>query len=73
MSVLTRLSRYRLALLHILQRRLRLYRRGTGTRPEAGFLPEIYSWGHRHVLGLAVDPERNVVWAVEARNNGHDE
>ncbi|NLC21392.1 MAG: PQQ-dependent sugar dehydrogenase [Halomonadaceae bacterium] len=40
---------------------------------EAGFLPEIYSWGHRHVLGLAVDPERNVVWAVEARNNGHDE
>lgn len=40
---------------------------------EAGFLPEIYSWGHRHILGLAVDPERDIVWAVETRSNGHDE
>ncbi|WP_111415375.1 PQQ-dependent sugar dehydrogenase [Billgrantia lactosivorans] len=40
---------------------------------EAGFLPEIFSWGHRHVLGLAVDDERGNVWAVEARSNGHDE
>ncbi|MDX5435466.1 MAG: PQQ-dependent sugar dehydrogenase [Halomonas sp.] len=40
---------------------------------EAGYLPELYSWGHRHVLGLAVDETRNNVWAVEARGNGHDE
>ncbi|NIC07974.1 PQQ-dependent sugar dehydrogenase [Billgrantia bachuensis] len=40
---------------------------------EAGFLPRIYSWGHRHVLGLAVDEKRGYVWAVEARSNGHDE
>ncbi|MCC5884271.1 MAG: PQQ-dependent sugar dehydrogenase [Halomonas sp.] len=40
---------------------------------EAGYLPEIYSWGHRHVLGLAVDESRGDVWAVEARNSGHDE
>ena len=40
---------------------------------EAGVLPEIYSWGHRHVLGLAIDPEHGDVWAVETRNNGHDE
>ncbi|MGR4070040.1 PQQ-dependent sugar dehydrogenase [Billgrantia sp. C5P2] len=40
---------------------------------EAGYLPEIYSWGHRHVLGLAVDEDRDNIWAVEARSNGHDE
>lgn len=40
---------------------------------EAGYLPRIYSWGHRHVLGLAVDQERGHVWAVEARPNGDDE
>lgn len=40
---------------------------------DAGYLPEIYSWGHRNVLGLAVDNDRGNVWAVEARGNGHDE
>ncbi|MCE8018470.1 PQQ-dependent sugar dehydrogenase [Halomonas sp. MCCC 1A17488] len=40
---------------------------------EAGYLPEIYSWGHRRVLGLAVDEKRSNVWAVESRSNGHDE
>lgn len=40
---------------------------------DAGYLPEIYSWGHRHILGLAVDERRGSVWAVEARGNGHDE
>ncbi|MEQ4539562.1 PQQ-dependent sugar dehydrogenase [Halomonas desiderata] len=40
---------------------------------DVGYLPEIYSWGHRHVLGLAVDRSRGDVWAVEARGNGHDE
>ncbi|MCE8022454.1 PQQ-dependent sugar dehydrogenase [Halomonas sp. MCCC 1A11036] len=37
---------------------------------DAGYLPELYSWGHRHVLGLAVDETRNNVWAVEAHDNG---
>ena len=40
---------------------------------DAGYLPEIYSWGHSHILGLAVDDRRGSVWAVEARSNGHDE
>ncbi|MGQ4878143.1 PQQ-dependent sugar dehydrogenase [Billgrantia sp. LNSP4103-1] len=40
---------------------------------EVGFLSEIYSWGHRHVLGLAVDEARGDVWAVETRPNGDDE
>ncbi len=40
---------------------------------EAGYLPELYSWGHRHVLGLAVDASRGDLWAVEARHNGHAE
>jgi aldose sugar dehydrogenase len=40
---------------------------------DVGYLPEIYSWGHRHVLGLAVDDDSGDVWAVEARGNGYDE
>jgi glucose/arabinose dehydrogenase len=40
---------------------------------EAGYLPRLYSWGHRHVLGLAVDEARGDVWAVETRPNGDDE
>lgn len=40
---------------------------------EAGYLPRIYSWGHRHVLGLAVDKARGNVWAVETRPSGDDE
>lgn len=40
---------------------------------EAGFLPGIYSWGHRQVLGLTVDSERGDIWTVETRSNGHDE
>ncbi|WP_445158587.1 PQQ-dependent sugar dehydrogenase [Halomonas sp. E14] len=36
---------------------------------QAGYLPELYSWGHRQVQGLAVDA-RGDVWAVEARDSG---
>lgn len=39
---------------------------------EAGYLPRIFSWGHRHVLGLAAD-EHGDVWAVETRPSGNDE
>ncbi|WP_104205180.1 PQQ-dependent sugar dehydrogenase [Billgrantia saliphila] len=40
---------------------------------EAGYLPRIYSWGHREVQGIATDPESGDVWAVEARPDGNDE
>ncbi|MBA2780935.1 PQQ-dependent sugar dehydrogenase [Billgrantia kenyensis] len=40
---------------------------------DVGYLPEIYSWGHGHVLGLAVDGDSGDVWAVESRGNGYDE
>lgn len=57
---------------------LRLNEDGTVPRDNpflgrAGFLPEIWSWGHRNPQGLAWDPVRRVVWATEHGSQGGDE
>jgi len=39
----------------------------------AGYRPEIYTMGHRNVLGLAVQPDTGAVWECEAGPNGGDE
>ena len=39
----------------------------------AEILPEIYSWGHRNVQGLVVDPENGTIWATEHGPRGGDE
>jgi glucose/arabinose dehydrogenase len=39
----------------------------------AGYRPEIYTMGHRNVLGLAVHPATGAVWECEAGPNGGDE
>lgn len=39
----------------------------------AGALPEIYSYGHRNIQGLAVHPETGEVWANEHGPQGGDE
>lgn len=51
-----------------------------GTVPEdnpfvgrEGVLPEIYSYGHRNIQGLAVHPETGEIWAVEHGPRGGDE
>lgn len=36
-------------------------------------LPEIWSWGHRNVQGLAIDPQTGAVWATEHGPQGGDE
>ena len=36
-------------------------------------LPEIYSYGHRNIQGLAVHPETGVIWATEHGPRGGDE
>jgi glucose/arabinose dehydrogenase len=38
-----------------------------------GALPEIWSYGHRNVQGLAVDPESGELWATEHGPHGGDE
>lgn len=38
-----------------------------------GVRPEIYSWGHRNVQGLAVDPADGTVWSHEHGPRGGDE
>jgi glucose/arabinose dehydrogenase len=38
-----------------------------------GYKPEIFSIGHRSVLGLAVHPESGELWATEMGPNGGDE
>ncbi len=38
-----------------------------------GIMPEIYSYGHRNVQGLAVDPRTNEIWAAEMGPQGGDE
>jgi len=38
-----------------------------------GYRPEIYSMGHRNVLGLALNPFTNEVWNSEMGPNGGDE
>ena len=40
---------------------------------QAGALPEIYSYGHRNVQGLAVHPQTGEVWANEHGPQGGDE
>ena len=40
---------------------------------KAGAKPEIYSYGHRNQLGLAVHPETGAVWSNENGPNGGDE
>ncbi|SFU67869.1 PQQ-dependent sugar dehydrogenase [Halomonas korlensis] len=32
---------------------------------EVGYLPALYSWGHRMIRGIAVDPQDGTVWATE--------
>ena len=51
-----------------------------GTAPDdnpfvgkAGYLPEIYSLGHRNQLGLALHPETGDLWATENGPQGGDE
>jgi glucose/arabinose dehydrogenase len=39
----------------------------------AGALPEIYSYGHRNVYGMAWDPKTGVMWASEFGPAGGDE
>ena len=40
---------------------------------EAGYLPEIYSLGHRNQIGLAFHPENGELWATENGPQGGDE
>ncbi len=40
---------------------------------KAGYKPEIYTYGHRNVQGLAVHPETGVLWATEHGPQGGDE
>jgi aldose sugar dehydrogenase len=39
----------------------------------SGYRPEIYTMGHRNILGLAVNPATGAVWSVENGPNGGDE
>jgi len=39
----------------------------------AGYRPEIYTLGHRNILGLAVHPATGAIWSVENGPNGGDE
>ncbi len=38
-----------------------------------GALPEIYSYGHRNVQGMALNPQTGIVWAQEHGPKGGDE
>ena len=40
---------------------------------KAGFKPEIYSYGHRNQLGLAIHPTTGALWNAEHGPNGGDE
>jgi len=40
---------------------------------KAGYRPEIYTLGHRNILGLAVHPTSGAIWSVEHGPNGGDE
>ena len=42
-------------------------------RGQAGFKPEIYSYGHRNSLGLIVHPVTGALWNIENGPNGGDE
>lgn len=39
----------------------------------SGYRPEIFTLGHRNILGLTVNPETGAVWSVEDGPNGGDE
>jgi glucose/arabinose dehydrogenase len=38
-----------------------------------GYRPEIFTMGHRNILGMTVNPETGAVWECEAGPNGGDE
>jgi glucose/arabinose dehydrogenase len=38
-----------------------------------GYRPEIYTMGHRNILGLAVQPDNGAIWSLENGPNGGDE
>ncbi len=38
-----------------------------------GYRPEIFTMGHRNILGLAMNPESGAIWSVENGPNGGDE
>ena len=40
---------------------------------KAGYRPEIYTIGHRNILGLAMNPQTGAIWSVENGPNGGDE
>ena len=40
---------------------------------KAGYKPEIFTWGHRNIQGLAVHPDTGAVWATEHGPQGGDE
>lgn len=40
---------------------------------ETAALPEVYSWGHRNIQGMATHPETGEVWAHEHGPRGGDE
>ena len=40
---------------------------------KSGYRPEIYTLGHRNILGLTLNPETGAVWSVENGPNGGDE
>lgn len=46
---------------------------GNPLASQPGALPEIYSYGHRNIQGLAVDPKSGQVWASEHGPRGGDE
>ena len=57
---------------------LRLKEDGTVPRDnpfagKSGYRPEIYTLGHRNILGLAMNPENGAIWSVENGPNGGDE
>jgi aldose sugar dehydrogenase len=40
---------------------------------KSGYRPEIYTLGHRNILGLAMNPQTGAIWSVENGPNGGDE
>jgi glucose/arabinose dehydrogenase len=40
---------------------------------KSGYRPEIYTIGHRNILGLTMNPENGAIWSVENGPNGGDE
>ena len=40
---------------------------------KSGYRPEIYTLGHRNILGLAMNPDNGAIWSVENGPNGGDE